>query len=96
MVELDADAGRLVVLVAEASRAARRLQGAEVAADLVDAELRVPDADGDRSASLRDVFPGNRVEIRFSGADPAGILNGRTLIHLGPRMPTGGLRRLWS
>ncbi len=95
VVELDVEGQRVVVRVATASRSARRLIGETVPVSLDGARLRLPDADGDRSTSLRDVFPGNEVEVRLAARREAGALVARSLSHLAPDMPIGGLRRLW-
>ncbi len=91
---LDPDQGLIAVRVTGGSRAGRRMLGETVEFDAAGAELVLPDADGDRSSSLRDVFPGNEIEVRFSAADDGG-LEARRIRHRGPHMPVGGLRRLW-
>ena len=74
----------------------KRWIGREVDVDATVAELAVPDANGDRQVDLRDVFPGNDIEVRFSGAvfSRKG-LRARKVTHLGPPMPAGGLRGPW-
>lgn len=95
VVELDVEGQRVVLRVTTASRPARRLIGETVPVSLHGARLRLPDADGDRSTSLRDVFPGNEVEVRLSRRGESGELVARALSHVAPEMPVGGLRRLW-
>lgn len=92
---IDPDHSRLEIRVDDGSRIGRRLVGSTVAVDAGGAELALPDGDGDGRPSLRDVFPGNPVEVRFSGGlEPP--LSAVKVIYRGGEAPVGGLRRLWS
>lgn len=95
--EVDPGSRRLKLRVRDGSRVGRRMLGETVLVDAANAELTLPDADGDRGQSLRDVFPGNELQIRFTDdrSDREG-LRAVKILHRGPRMPVGGLRRLWS
>lgn len=97
--ELDPAGGFLTLRVVSGARAGRRLIGRTVRVDATEARFDVPDADGDRSRSLRDAFPGNDVQVRFTADAPLGegepLLRASRLTHHGPDMPVGGLRRLW-
>lgn len=95
--EVDPGACTLRLRVNDGSRVGRRMLGETVLIDAGNAELALPDADGDRGQSLRDVFPGNELEVRFSGDHrDREALNAVKVLHRGPQMPVGGLRRLWS
>ena len=95
--EIDPAGPSLKLRVNQGSRRGRRVLGQTVDIDASDAELVLPDGDGDGSASLRDIFPGKDVEVRFSSIDGNGrSLHATKVSYLGPDAPAGGLRRLWT
>jgi hypothetical protein len=93
---VDPTDGTMRLRVRTGSGPGKRWVGREVDVDTTVAELVLPDANGDHRQDLRDVFPGNDVEIRFSGAvfSRKG-LRARKVTHVAPPMPVGGLRALW-
>lgn len=91
---LDVSARRFSLRVRSANGGGRGLVGNTVAIDASEADLRIPDGDGDRRATLKDTFPGNEVEVKATRVAGRGLV-ARVVTHLGPEMPAGGLRRLW-
>lgn len=95
LIELDADAERLVLRVERSSRGGTR-EGDELAVWTDGARIKAGDGDGDGRAGVTDLFPGDALHIALGPRMPGDPPRATRVTQLNPAGPVGGLRRLWA
>lgn len=93
LVELDADRGRLTLRVLAAGRPG---PAGEVVVDVSGARIEATDGDGDGRPGVRDLFPGDRLDVLLRSPSPGKRPRALLVVQRGGGAPTGGLRRVWE
>ena len=95
LVELDADAQRLVLRATQGRRPAFK-EDEELAILVGDAVLKAADGDGDGKPGVRDLFPGDVLHIALVATAAGEPLRAARVTQTSRTGPTGGLRRVWE